>query len=312
MKVRNKMVNNRIAHTYSIVARDSKTGEMGVGVQSFYFSVGSAVPWGESGIGVVATQSFLNKSFGLKGLDLLKQGKSPQEALDIMLSDDKERDLRQVAILDSQGRVATHTGSKCMKHAGHKNGENFSVQANLMLSEDVWPSMAKVFEANNELPLAERIIQSLEAAENVGGDLRGKQSASLLIVRGEPIENRWDDPLLDIRVEDHKEPVKELSRLLKMWRIYDHVNKADIAFEKKDIDSGFEELNKARSLFPENITIKYEIAMQLADKNRIEEAIPLFQSIYNENENWRTFTERLRDTDLIKLKNEDWDKILSI
>ena len=142
----NQSNSKTFAHTYSIVARDPKTGEMGVGVQSHWFSVGSVVSWGEAGVGVVATQSLVNKSFGLRGLELLKQGKSPQEAIDILLSDDKGRDVRQVAILDAQGRVATHTGSKCIKQAGHIVGEIFSVQANLMLSDKVWPVMAEAFE----------------------------------------------------------------------------------------------------------------------------------------------------------------------
>ena len=146
------------AHTYSIIARDPKTGEMGVGVQSHWFSVGSVVSWGEAGIGVVATQSLVNKSFGLRGLDLLKQGKSPQEVIEILLSDDDGRDVRQVAILDAQGRVATHTGSKCIKQAGHKVGDNFSVQTNLMLSDKVWSAMAETYEKNNSMSLPERII----------------------------------------------------------------------------------------------------------------------------------------------------------
>ena len=178
-------ISNRPVHTYSIVARDPKTGEMGVGVQSHWFSVGSVVSWGEAGVGVVATQSFINKSFGLRGLELLKQGKSPQEALEILLSDDEGKDVRQVAILDKEGRVATHTGTKCIKHAGHRVGDNFSVQANMMLTDEVWTAMAKAFQNNTELRLPERIIISLEAAESVGGDIRGKQSAALLVVEGE-------------------------------------------------------------------------------------------------------------------------------
>src|SRR5690606_6719706 len=127
-----------LAHTYSIVARDAKTGEMAVGVQSHWFSVGTAVPWVEAGVGVVATQSFTNKSFGLRGLALLKEGKSPQEALDILLADDEGREVRQVSIMDAQGRVATHTGKQCIRYAGHTIGTNFSVQANMMLTNKVW------------------------------------------------------------------------------------------------------------------------------------------------------------------------------
>ena len=173
----NKSNDNAFAHTYSIVARDPRTGEMGVGVQSHWFSVGSVVSWGEAGIGVVATQSLVNKSFGLRGLELLKQGKTPQEAINILISEDEGRDVRQLSILDARGRVATHTGIKCIKHAGHKVGKDFSVQANMMLTDKVWPAMADAFEKSNNLSLPERILKSLEAAESVGGDIRGKQSA---------------------------------------------------------------------------------------------------------------------------------------
>ncbi|GAG80836.1 unnamed protein product, partial [marine sediment metagenome] len=173
-------------HTYSIVARDPKTGEMGVGVQSHYFSVGSVVDWGTSGVGVVATQSFVNKSFGLRGLELMKQGKSPEEALDILLSDDDGKNVRQVALLDSQGRVAVHTGSKCIKYAGHEIGDNFSVQANMMLKDTVWPAMAQAFKKHKDTPLPERILKTLQAAEAEGGDIRGKQSAAILVVKAAP------------------------------------------------------------------------------------------------------------------------------
>ena len=225
IKYNNDIEREPFTHTYSIVARDASTGEMGVGVQSHYFSVGSIVSWGESGIGVVATQSLVNASFGLRGLGFLKQGKSPQEALDILIAADEGRDVRQVAILDAQGRVATHTGSKCIIHAGHITGDNFSVQANMMLTDKVWSAMAKSFKSNANLPLAERIIKTMEAAETVGGDIRGKQSAAILIVGGKEAQNKWEDKIIDLRVEDHDEPVKELGRLVKLYRAYKHMDK---------------------------------------------------------------------------------------
>jgi uncharacterized Ntn-hydrolase superfamily protein len=150
-----------LAHTYSIVARDEATGDMGVAVQSHWFSVGTAVSWGEAGVGVVATQSFTNVSFGIRGLAMLKAGLSPQEVLDSLLSDDEGRDYRQVAILDTKGRAAAHTGSKCIADAGHLAGENYSVQANLMLNDKVWPAMEKAFkEAKGTL--AERMLAALQ------------------------------------------------------------------------------------------------------------------------------------------------------
>src|SRR6185436_11079801 len=198
--------NNTLAHTFSIVARDTKTGEIAVAVQSHWFSVGTVVSWGEAGVGVVATQSFVNKSFGIRGLELLKQGKSPQEALDFLLSDDTGKDFRQVAILDTQGRVATHTGKTCIESAGHANGENFSVQANMMLNDKVVPAMEKAWKENNKLPLAERMIEVLKAAQQAGGDIRGKQSAALLIVAPQASSSPWDDRLIDLRVDDSTSP----------------------------------------------------------------------------------------------------------
>jgi len=301
-----------IANTYSIVARDTKTGEMAVGVQSHWFSVGSVVSWGQSGIGVVATQSFVNKSFGLRGLDLLKQGKSPKEVINILLSDDEGREVRQVAILDNTGRVAVHTGLKCIKHAGHLEGNNFSVQANTMLSDKVWPSMADAFKKNKDLTLPERVIKSLEAAQSAGGDIRGKQSAALLVVAGQPQENQWDDPIIDIRVADHEEPLKELARLLKAFRAYEHMDNGDLAMEKGNIDKALEEYNTAREMFPDNLEMKYWTAISLANGNRMEEALVLFKEVFKKDTNWFTLTERLPEVGLLNLKETELEKILSL
>jgi uncharacterized Ntn-hydrolase superfamily protein len=301
-----------LTHTYSIVARDTKTGEMGVGVQSHYFSVGSVVSWGRSGIGVVATQALVNKSFGLKGLDLLEHGKSAQEALDALLLEDNGRDVRQVAILDAKGGVAVHTGTKCIQYAGHFKGKNFSVQANMMLSNEVWHKMAEAFEMNRDLSLPERILKSLEAAETVGGDIRGKQSAALLIVKGEPVENKWEDPMIDLRVEDHKEPLVELARLLKLWRAYEHLDKGDQKLEKGEIDDAFKEYNSARKMFPKDLEMTYWTAITLANTKKIGEALPLFKKVFKEDNNWRLLTERLPAAELLNVNKEDLDKILSL
>jgi len=301
-----------IANTYSIVARDPKTGEMAVAVQSHWFSVGTIVSWGESGVGVVATQSFVNKSFGLRGLDLLKQGKSPKEAIDILLSDDEGKEVRQVAILDNTGRVAAHTGASCIKHAGHVEGNNFSVQANMMLSEKVWSSIADTFINNKEEPLPERVLKSLEAAEAVGGDIRGVQSAALLVVAGEPQENPWEDPVIDLRLADHVEPLKELSRLLKVYRAYEHMDNGDLAMEKGDKDEALEEYNLASEMFPENLEMKYWTAVSLANIDKVEEALKLFKEIFQKDKNWLTLTERLPEAGLLTLKESELERILSL
>ncbi len=301
-----------LVNTYSIVARDPETKEMGVGVQSHYFSVGSVVDWGTSGVGVVATQSFVNKSFGLRGLELMKQGKSPEEALNILLSDDEGKNVRQVALLDTQGRVATHTGSKCIKYAGHKIGDNFSVQANMMLKDTVWPSMAQTFEENKNLALPERIIKTLQAAESEGGDIRGKQSAAILIVKTEPVENKWDDPFMDIRVEDHPEPLEELTRLLKLRRAYENMDKGDVAMEKGDEDAALKEYNAAREICPDNIEMRYWTAISLANIKRFEQSMPIFKEIFNIDNNWRILTERLPEVNLLNISKEELNKILTL
>ena len=190
-----------LAHTYSIVARDPVTGEMGVAVQSHWFSVGSVVAWAEAGVGAIATQSLVNISFGPRGLDLLKQGDNAATALKSLIEADAGREVRQLAIVDSKGRVAAYTGTRCIAEAGHITGETYSVQANLMLSDTVWPAMAAAFEQANG-PLAERMLAALEAAQAEGGDIRGQQSAALLVVRGAASGQAWQDRLIDA-YEEH-------------------------------------------------------------------------------------------------------------
>ncbi len=300
------------AHTYSIVARDDKTGEMGVGVQSHYFSVGGIVAWGESGVGVVATQSLVNVSFGLKGLELLKQGKSPREALDILLAADEGRDVRQVSILDVQGRVATHTGSKCIIHAGHIEGDNYSVQANMMLTDKVWSTMSKTFESHENIPLAERVVKTLASAETVGGDIRGRQSAAILVVGRKEAENKWEDKLIDLRVEDHEHPVEELSRVLKLYRAYRHMDEGDLAMEHNDMKTALKEYDSALSLFPKNLEMKFWTAVTLANNHKTKKALELFKTVFDSDNNWRLLAERLPKSDLLNVSEEELNKILSI
>jgi uncharacterized Ntn-hydrolase superfamily protein len=183
--------------TYSIVARDPATGELGVAVQSHWFSVGPIVPWAEAGVGAVATQSFVDPSYGPLGLDLMRAGKSATEALSGLVESDAHPEVRQVAMIDARGNVAAHTGANAIIAAGHQTGENYSVQANLMESSTVWPAMADAFETASG-DLAERLLAALEAAEAEGGDIRGRQSAALLVVSGEPTGRPWVDRTFDL------------------------------------------------------------------------------------------------------------------
>ncbi len=302
--------NNQLAHTFSIVARDPKTGEMAVAVQSHWFSVGTVVAWGEAGVGVVATQSFVNKSFGLRGLELLKQGKSPQEVMDILLSDDAGKEVRQVAILDSTGRVATHTGKNCIDAAGHLNGENFSVQANMMLNNKVWPAMATAWKKFEELPLAERVMETMKAAQAAGGDIRGKQSAVLMVFAPHKSKEPWNDKTIDLRVDDSKEPIKELERLLKVHRAYEHMNQGDLFTEKNDMVNAMKEYNAAMKQFPDNLEMKYWTAITLANNKQVDKAIPMLKTIYLKDPNWRELTRRLPKVGLLNVSEEELKKML--
>jgi uncharacterized Ntn-hydrolase superfamily protein len=202
--------------TYSIVARDPQTGELGVAVQSRAFNTGAVVPWGAPGVGVVATQSYSEPSYGPLGLDLLRAGKSPEQALAALVAADDDSDYRQVAILDAEGRVAVHVGEACIPAAGFVAGEGFSAQANMVDSERVWESMAEAFEGS-EGPLADRLLEALDAAEAAGGDWRGRQAGGILVVSsaGKPWERE-----VDLRVDDHPDPLGELRRLARLRHVY--------------------------------------------------------------------------------------------
>lgn len=293
-----------LAHTYSIVARDSETGEMGVAVQSHWFSVGSIVAWGEAGVGVVATQSFVNPSFGPRGLDLLKKGMTAQEVVELLISTDEGRDVRQLAIVDSKGNSFAYTGSKCISEAGHFVGNGYSVQANMMLNNTVWNAMSKAFE-NTKAPLAERLIAALEAAQNEGGDIRGEQSACLLVVRGDATGNLWEDRLIDLRVEDNPDPVNEIKRLLKVYRAYEHMNKGDLAVEKNDMNLAMDEYNAAMEMFPENLEMKYWTAVTLANTGQIEKSLPMFKEIFSKDSNWKELTKRLPPVGLLTVDEKN-------
>ncbi|WP_345263501.1 DUF1028 domain-containing protein [Nibrella viscosa] len=299
------------AHTFSIVARDERTGDMAVGVQSHWFSVGTTVSWAEAGVGAVATQSFVNKSFGIRGLQLLKQGKTAQQALDALLKDDAGREVRQVAIVDAKGNVAVHTGKKCIDYAGHRKGKNYSVQANMMLTSKVPDAMATAFEKNASLPLQERVLKALEAAQGAGGDIRGKQSAVLLVVRGKSTGAPWDDNhLVDLRVDDSPQPLQELARLLRVHLAYEHMNNGDLAIEKNDMKRAMTEYGAAMKLFPDNLEMKYWTAIGLANSRQVAKAADMLRSIYAKDPNWRELTRRLPKVGLLTVSEKDLKELV--
>ena len=285
-------------HTYSIVAFDEETGELGVAVQSHWFSVGFLVPWAKAGVGAVATQSFVKVDYGPEGLNRMEKGQSAEEALNSLLAEDEGEAVRQVAMIDVKGSVAAHTGTKCIYAAGHQIGKNYSVQANLMEKETVWPAMANAFERSNG-DLADKMMAALEAAEAEGGDIRGKQSAAMLIVSGNPTGIPWKDVVMDIRVDDHAEPLKELKRLIRIHRAYQHANKGDHYLELEEIEKALVEYEKASEFYPENPELPYWSAVTLASKGNLEQALPIFRDVFQKEPRLRILTPRLVNSGLL-------------
>jgi uncharacterized Ntn-hydrolase superfamily protein len=301
-----------LAHTYSIVARDSATGELGVAVQSHWFSVGTTVSWAEAGVGAVATQSFVNKSFGIRGLNLLRNGLTAQQALDSLLATDEGREVRQVAIVDTAGNVAVHTGKNCIDYAGHIKGTSFSVQANMMLTDKVPRAMATAFEKSKSKPLAERLLGALEAAEAVGGDIRGKQAAALLIVPAKSKGEPWNERLVDLRVDDSPAPLKELRRLYNVHTAYEHMNAGDLAVEKNDMQKAMQDYGAAMKMFPKNLEMQYWTAITLANNKQLDKAAPMLKKIFAADKNWKELTRRLPKVNLLTVSDADLKRILSL
>lgn len=301
----------RPVHTFSIVARDPVTGELGVAVQSHWFSVGAIVPWAEAGVGAVATQSFVDPSYGKLGLDLMRTGKSGPDALRSLLAGDEGRDVRQVAMIDAQGRVDAWTGKNDIAAAGHVVGKNFSVQANLMVNDKVWPAMAQAFEAAKG-DLADRLLAALDAAQEVGGDIRGRQSAALIVVTGKPTGQPWKDRVFDLRVDDSPEPLIELRRLVTLQRAYNHMNAGDLAVEKKDHEGALREYSAAEKLVPDNAEMIYWHAVALVNMGKVDESLPLFRKVFALDTNWAILTPRLPKSGLLPDDPKLMERILSM
>lgn len=316
----------RPVHTYSIVARDPVTGDMGVAVQSHWFAVGQIVPWAEAGVGAIATQSFVDPSYGKLGLDLLRAGKAAPDALRGLLAADPSCDVRQVAMIDPTGAAVTFTGARDIRFAGSQTssgatvsqvqcgtsggtlmvGRDFAVQANLMASDRVWPAMAAAFtEAKGDL--AERLLAAMDAAQAAGGDARGRQSAALIVVRAKSSGRRWADEVFNLRVDDHAEPLLELRRLVALQRAYNHMNAGDLAVEHKDNEAALREYAAAERIAAATPGIQptrhaemiYWHAVALVNMNRVEEALPLFARAFALHAPWRELTAQLPASGLL-------------
>ncbi len=284
----------RFAATYSIVARDPDSGELGVAVQSNYFSVGTEVSWAEPGVGAIATQSIVEVSYGPKGLELLAKGLPADEALQLLVDQDPGAPLRQVGIVDAHGRVAAHTGAACVASCAHAAGPGYSVQGNMLASDAVWQAMGPAFEAA-EGDLAERLMAALEAAEEAGGDVRGRQSAALLVVSGERPQNPWEGRRIDLHVEDDPRPLDELRRLLTIRRAHDLFEEGRVLVAAGDIDAALARVERARELQPDNVQFCFWTGVALANAGRDDEARRWLARAFDAAPAWRELGRRLRE-----------------
>ena len=278
--------------TYSIVARDPASGELGVAVQSHYFGVGSIVSWAEAGVGAVATQSVAEPAYGPNGLELMRDGASAPEALHRLLAADEHEPVRQVAFVDRYGRVAAHTGARCIREAGHRVADGVSAQANIMGRPTVPDAMVAAYRAAGG-DLAERLVAALDAAEGEGGDLRGRQSAALLVVAPRASGRPTEDRLVDLRVDDHPDPVSELRRLLGLRRAYERVDVGDELAAAGDLEAALDQYAAAHSEQPDSAELAFWHGVALAASGREQEARPLLERAYRDGDGWRELLRRL-------------------
>lgn len=298
-------------HTYSIIARDEASGQLGVAVQSHWFAVGVLCPWVEAGVGAIATQSMVEVDYGPRGLAALRSGQTPQEALQTLLAQDEGRELRQVAMLDARGLTAVHTGSRCIGAAGHCSGPGFSVQANMMKNDTVWPAMAAAYQSAQG-SLAERMLSALKAAQAAGGDIRGKQSAALRVADGIRSGQPWKHLLVDLRVDDSPDPLGELERLLRIHQAYELMNAGDDAITRGDALLAREKYDQAARLASHIDEIPFWQAVTLADTGNLEQALPIFKRVFALNPDWAELVQRLPASGLLKADTEMMKKIISM
>jgi len=275
--------------TYSIVARDPQTGELGVAVQSHWFSVGPIVPWALPGVGAVATQANAEVSYGPRALELLAAGGSPEEALGQLVAEDPGAAGRQVAVVDAAGRVAAHTGASAIPFAGHVTGDEVSCQANIMASEGVWPAMLEAYVGATG-PLSERLLVALDAGEAAGGDLRGRQSAAILVV---PAEGDWWETEVSLRVEDHPEPLAELRRLLGIHRAYQLASRADELVNEGRHDEAARLYREAGALELNNHELQFWSGLGAAQSGDLETGVEEVRAAIAAHLPWRALLERL-------------------
>ncbi|HEY1595696.1 MAG TPA: DUF1028 domain-containing protein [Thermoleophilaceae bacterium] len=284
--------------TYSLVARDPETGDLGAAVQSHFFSVGSVVLWAEPSVGAVCTQSFVEVSYGPRGLDLMRNGRSAAGALGELVDRDEGEAKRQVAMIDAGGRVAVHTGQSCIRAAGHSVGTQMSAQANMMRSDTVPDAMVAAYSSMTG-DLADKLLAALDAAEAEGGDIRGRQSAALVIVGGKPTDTPWRSRRMDLRVEDHPEPLRELRRLVNLRRAYDAMDEAEGIAVNGDLAAALPHYERAHAAAPDNTEIAFWFGLALAGAGRVDEGREHVTRACAEDEGWAELLRRLPEAGLL-------------
>ncbi|MFD1713118.1 DUF1028 domain-containing protein [Amnibacterium flavum] len=285
--------------TFSIIARDPETGAFGIACETHFFGVGRLVGWLEPGVGVIATQAFVNVGFGPRGLDLLREGIAPQDALSSLIDGDDAPDVRQLAIIGPDGTVANFTGAKCVQSAGALSGDQVSVQGNMLASHDVYRSMLEAYESSAGEPFAKRLLLALRAGEDAGGDARGSQSAVLKIVSGNRGGNAWEETLLDLRVDDHPDPVTEITRLAEVSGAFDALG--DVMFAPRlmlgeyedvsdeELGGALDALDSARAILGDNLEASFWKAVLLGRADRDAESAALFAEVFERGPHWRPY-----------------------
>ena len=296
--------------TFSIIARDSVTGELGVAVASRFFGVGVVVPWAKAGVGAVATQSFANTTFGWRGLELLEKGATPEEIVEILVKDDDDPARRQFGIVAADGKSATYTGEKCLAWAGGRHGPDYAIQGNILVSEEVVMAMEKTF-LESQGTLAEQLYAALLAGEEKGGDSRGKQSAALLVVKKNAGYGGYTDRAIDIRVDDHAEPFKELGRLLKIAQVNYSWNEAWTLFTQKKYADALPHMERSARLAPENGEVFYDLAVIRLAKGKEREALEALKKSLSLNPKLKK--QAAEDGDLAGLKgNPEFEDLIKV
>lgn len=290
-----------IGGTFSIVAADPKTGEVGVAVQSHWFSVGALVPWARAGVGAVATQSFVEVSYGPKLLERLARGEAPDAALAELVAADASRDLRQVGVVDLKGRHASHTGAACIVYAGGTtgitpDGAAYACQGNLLASDAVWPAMAEAFAAAAGEPLAERLLRAIEAGQAAGGDARGVQSAALLVERPVSELEPWKNRYVDLRVEDHSDPVGEIRRLYRVWSAYKLADEGDARLAAEDHAGAYAKYDGALAILPDNDELLFWRGSMGYRGGRPEQALADVRRAIELNPRWTALLARIDES----------------